>query len=263
LFFGRSDMHDFYVHGPTLTYVNDPALTLPEQQRVLTDLMRCSSDQMLRVAFRMPGVRDNGVRTLVEWYLRAISKEGVAEAMLPPLVHNRPQVAVAYPETRLWMPSRAIGHNWPASVYSVHSLAEARAAVDAGASEVIYGHVFPSASHPGERNRGIESLQALAESLRVDINEPIVTAIGGIAPNTIRHIGRARVFSVACITAISRSPDICATLNEMRLEWLVDLIDRDLQDDQPWPFGREWNAVHGVVANPGVTHSPDDDKEES
>lgn len=237
-------MAGFYTHGPTLTYVTDPSLSLREQQRVLTGFVRCAPQQMLRVAFRLPDASDDAVCELLEWYLRMIDDEGVRDQILLPQVHNRPEVDARYRETRLWLPARALVDFLPATAYSVHSLREAKDAFDTGARELIYGHVFESESHLGKTGRGIQPLKDIAETIRMDINKPIITAIGGIAQHTVGEIGRARIFNVACIRAISRSPEIARTLEEIRQEWVTALIDEDLDDPNPLAFDRPRGLWH-------------------
>lgn len=237
-------MASFYIHGPTLTYVTDPALEIPAQQRVIAEFIRCAPDQMLRVAFRLPAASDDELRSLLEWYLHTVAIAGMERELLPSLVHNRPDVADSYSGTCLWMPARAIGADSPAEIYSVHNAHEALRAVASGASEVMFGHVFPSGSHPGIPGRGVEPLKDITVRVRRDINEPIVTAIGGINPHTVGQIGRARVFNVACIRAISRSPDIARTLEDIRHQWVRSLIDEDLNDPEPLAFGRMWGIWH-------------------
>lgn len=221
-------MAGFYTHGPTLTYVTDPALTVLEQQRVLVAFSRCASDQMLRVAFRLPDASDDEVESLFMDYLRMIEGEGISGLMPLPLFHNRPAIAARYPGTGLWLPARALAAVQSAAAYSAHTVEEAKDAIGNGAGEVFCGHVFASESHPGEPGRGTELLQEIAAAIRTDVNTPIVTAIGGIGEHTVGAVGRARIFNVACIRSISRSPHIARTLEAIRREWLTALIDEDL-----------------------------------
>ncbi len=232
-------MAGFYVHGPTLTYVTDPGLDLTRQQRVIAAFSRCAADQMLRVAFRLPEASEDAVELLFTWYLNLVESEGLSEVMLPPLIHNRPALAARYGDAALWMPARAI-HTAQAAAYSVHTVAEASDAIAAGAEEVICGHIFASESHPGEPGHGTSRLQQIASAIRTDINTPVVTAIGGIDEHTVGEIGRARIFNVAAIRAISRSPDIARTLEAIRRNWITALIDEDLNDPEPLAFDRSW-----------------------
>ena len=82
---------------------------------------------------------------------------------------------------------------------SVHGMAEAVAAADAGADYLTFGHVFPTTSHPGLPPRGLEELAAIVEAVEVP-----VLAIGGITVDNLdarpgdrlrrhrRHLGHPR-----------------------------------------------------------------------
>lgn len=85
---------------------------------------------------------------------------------------------------------------------SVHDLAEALAAERAGASWVVAGNVYPTASHPGARGRGIAFLRALAAGLRI----PVV-AIGGVTPATVPLLRAAGAHGVAAIRGIWGASD--------------------------------------------------------
>ena len=50
---------------------------------------------------------------------------------------------------------------------SVHSLDEARAAAEEGANWLVAGHVFATATHPGEEGRGLPFVRALAAAVDV------------------------------------------------------------------------------------------------
>lgn len=242
-------MAGFYTHGPTLTYVTDPDLTADEQRRVLRDFVGCSNDQMLRVAIRMPDMSDDEVTALLDWYLDMVHQQGLAETMLPPLLHDRSQLVRLYPEARLWLPANQLNQAQTADVFSVHSLDEAQRAIDRGAGEVMFGHVFETASHPDIPGRGIGALTEIASAIRTDINTPIITAIGGVGVDTVAVIGRARVFNVATIRAISRSPHFRETLERIRANWVMALIDEDLNDPKPLALGREWGIWHRWTAD--------------
>lgn len=206
------------VHGPTLTYVTDPALEMSEQQRVVGRIIRCASDHRLRVAVRLPDATDHEVSGLLEWYWNEEVKLRPLNRLQPPLLHYRPGMPKSVEEAQIWMPSRFLGTGIDATAYSVHNRLEVERAVECGASEVIFGHVFNTASHPNEEGRGIHELLDAREST---IDEPGITftAIGGINEGSMYAVGTAGIMSVACIRAISRSPDITKTLWNMHQEW--------------------------------------------
>lgn len=69
---------------------------------------------------------------------------------------------------RMVGPGRLVGR-------STHSIAAAREAEEQGADYVVFGPVFASASHPGQRPAGLTALRAVAAAVRVP-----VLAIGGV-----------------------------------------------------------------------------------
>jgi thiazole tautomerase (transcriptional regulator TenI) len=85
---------------------------------------------------------------------------------------------------------------------SVHSLAQAQAAHEQGASWVVAGHVFATASHTGEPGRGSDFIAELAKSVPV----PVI-AIGGILPEHVADLRRAGAWGVAAIRGIWGADD--------------------------------------------------------
>jgi len=81
----------------------------------------------------------------------------------------------------------------------------------------IFGHVFPTATHPDMPPRGLEALQAVASGTPVP-----VLAIGGITPENAGAVIRAGGAGVAVISAIAHSEDPCqaarALMEAMRQE---------------------------------------------
>jgi thiamine-phosphate diphosphorylase len=80
---------------------------------------------------------------------------------------------------------------------SVHSLDEARAAAEEGASWLVAGHVFSTATHPGEEGRGLPFVRALAAAVDV----PII-AIGGVRPEHCTVLRQAGAYGLAVIRGI-------------------------------------------------------------
>jgi thiamine-phosphate diphosphorylase len=80
---------------------------------------------------------------------------------------------------------------------SVHSLAEARAAAEEGASWLVAGHVFATATHPGDEGRGLPFVRAIAAAVDV----PIV-AIGGVKPEHCAVLRQAGAYGLAVIRGI-------------------------------------------------------------
>lgn len=80
---------------------------------------------------------------------------------------------------------------------SVHSPAEARIAATAGADWLVAGHVFETASHPGEGERGLAFLRAVC-----DVSAVPVIAIGGVTPGDVAALRAAGAHGVAAIRGI-------------------------------------------------------------
>lgn len=80
---------------------------------------------------------------------------------------------------------------------SVHRLADAREAALAGADWCVAGHVFPTASHPGDAPRGPSFVRELTAAVKL----PIV-AIGGVRPEHVRVLLAAGAYGVAVIRGI-------------------------------------------------------------
>lgn len=77
---------------------------------------------------------------------------------------------------------------------SVHSLEDAIAAYDSGASWCVAGNVFPTATHPGSAGRKIEFISKLASAVPI----PII-AIGGVKPEHVSDLLDAGAYGVATI----------------------------------------------------------------
>jgi thiazole tautomerase (transcriptional regulator TenI) len=85
---------------------------------------------------------------------------------------------------------------------SVHSLDEARAAAGEGATWLVAGHVFATATHPAEEGRGLTFVRALAAAVTI----PII-AIGGVRPEHCRVLREAGAYGLAAIRGIWEAPN--------------------------------------------------------
>lgn len=85
---------------------------------------------------------------------------------------------------------------------SVHAADEARAAAEGGADWVVAGHVFRTASHPGEPGRGSEFLRTVVEAMPL----PVI-AIGGVTPADVPALRAAGAHGVAVIRGIWDATD--------------------------------------------------------
>jgi thiazole tautomerase (transcriptional regulator TenI) len=80
---------------------------------------------------------------------------------------------------------------------SVHSLDEARVAAEEGATWLVAGHVFSTATHPDQEGRGLAFVRTLAAGVGV----PII-AIGGVKPEHCRALRQAGAYGLAAIRGI-------------------------------------------------------------
>ncbi|MBT2292209.1 thiamine phosphate synthase [Paenibacillus albidus] len=95
---------------------------------------------------------------------------------------------------------------------SVHSAAEAEEAAMQGADYCLYGHVYPSASKPGQPAHG---LALLAETVR---RCPLpVIAIGGIGPGNAGEVMQQGAAGIAVMSGICGAGDPCSAARAIRL----------------------------------------------
>lgn len=107
-----------------------------------------------------------------------------------------------------------LGPTWGGKIgVSVHSIAEAAAATDAGADWLLLGSIFPTASHPGREALGLAALAAIARGPC-----PVI-AIGGITPARAAEVHQAGAFGVAAITALWDAADPAAAATAMLAPW--------------------------------------------
>lgn len=234
-------MSDHQYRGPAVTYVTDEDLDRDSHQRVLSEFISCAAVHPIRVALRLPRWSDTEFRRLLEWYLEQAEILPATSSLERALVHDRPEVTNLFPQVSLWLPWRNrdlvresdIGN----VTISIHSVEDAHEAIAAGASELVFGHVFTSESHPGEPGRGIVALQEVAEAIQGYEHPPRLTAIGGVDERTIPEIGRIRHQRIAAMRSISRSDDIARTLDHIRTNWVAARINADLDEGQSSPLG--------------------------
>lgn len=94
---------------------------------------------------------------------------------------------------------------------SVHSLDEAREMEQQGADYVIFGHIFPSGSKPGQEARGLEALAEVAQQIQI----PVI-AIGGIQPENVRDVIKAGAAGIAVMSGILDAGDPLAVARHYR-----------------------------------------------
>lgn len=234
-------MSNLELRGPALTYVTDEDLDRTEHERVLREFIACAGYQPLRVAFRLPKWSETEFLSLLEWFLDQVELLDAQESLESPLVHDRPEATDRFPGVVLWLPWRNRDLVRPADIgnlaISVHGVDEAHEAVSVGASELVFGHVFTSESHPRQPGRGVSVLNDVKESVKIYQHPPRVTAIGGINEHTIAELGSGRHCRVAAMRTISGSSNIAKTMDRIRAGWVAARINADLDESQRNPFG--------------------------
>jgi thiamine-phosphate pyrophosphorylase len=104
---------------------------------------------------------------------------------------------------------RALGREYSIG-QSVHSLEAARRAQDGGASYVVFGSVFPTASHAGSTPRGMEALREVAHEISIP-----VFAIGGVSCANAVQCLEAGAHGVAVMRAVWQAENVAAAIREL------------------------------------------------
>jgi thiamine-phosphate pyrophosphorylase len=107
---------------------------------------------------------------------------------------------------RLIGPDRLLG-------VSIHSAQEARAARDGGASYLLVGTIWETASHPDRRGAGIELIRQIAA-----LGIPTI-AIGGVTAERAAEARDAGSAGVAAIRGVWDAPDPAAAVSGYLKHW--------------------------------------------
>ena len=133
--------------------------------------------------------------------VEAEATELIGSSPVPVVISSRVDLAVACDAAGVHLPERDIATSEARKLIgkrlvgrSVHSLDGAADAESDGADYVIYGPVWPSASHPGIAPVGVDALAKVARSVRIP-----VLAIGGVTPERIAECHRAGAAGYAAI----------------------------------------------------------------
>ena len=86
---------------------------------------------------------------------------------------------------------------------SVHTVEEARRAVEQGASSVYFSPVFPTTSKPDHPGAGLDALRSCCEA----VSEAYVYALGGVTPDRMRACLDAGASNVAVLSGILHAAD--------------------------------------------------------
>lgn len=126
------------------------------------------------------------------------------------LVNDRVDVALACGTDGVHLPgaglppeaARSLLGDGPLVGVSVHGLEEARAAVEAGADYVTFGHVHPTASKPGSPPAGLRRLSEVVEGV-----EAPVLAVGGVEAANVGEVMATGAAGAAVISTILAASD--------------------------------------------------------
>jgi thiamine-phosphate pyrophosphorylase len=125
----------------------------------------------------------------------------VGYSPVPVVISSRADLAVACDAAGVHLPERDIATSDARKLMgkrlvgrSVHSLESAMTAESEGADYIIYGPVWPSASHLGLAPVGLDGLAEVARSVRIP-----VLAIGGVTSERIAECHRAGAAGYAAI----------------------------------------------------------------
>ncbi|MGH7537256.1 MAG: thiamine phosphate synthase [Gemmatimonadales bacterium] len=133
-------------------------------------------------------------------------------------VNDRLDVALAVQASGVQLPrgslppsaARRLDDRWWIGC-SVHSLGEARSALDEGADYLLVGPVYPTATHPGVSPLGLGPLREI-----VGLGIPVI-AIGGVTPQRAAELRRTGAHGVAALRALWDAADPSAAAREMML----------------------------------------------
>lgn len=106
---------------------------------------------------------------------------------------------------------KVLGQGWVGR--SVHSIAEARAAVDEGPDYILMGNIFATATHPGRPALGP---RALGEATKLGV--PVI-AIGGVTAANVHACADSGAYGVAAIRALWDADDPYAAGTELLAPW--------------------------------------------
>ena len=125
----------------------------------------------------------------------------VASSPVPVVVSSRCDIALAARASGVNLPEHDIGIRFARDLLgdglvgrSVHSLEAARRAQEDGADYIVFGPVWPTASHPDMPAHGVGALAQIAGAVRIP-----VLAIGGVTEARIAECRQAGAAGYASI----------------------------------------------------------------
>lgn len=107
---------------------------------------------------------------------------------------------------------RLLPHGWVGR--SVHTLDEARVAIEEGADFLVVGNVYETPTHPGRPGAGPRLVRELAS-----LGHPVI-AIGGVTPARAPELKAAGAYGVAAIRALWLADDPAAATLALLAPWV-------------------------------------------
>ena len=101
---------------------------------------------------------------------------------------------------------------------SVHDLEGGKLAENEGCDLLVAGTIFPTASHPDQRPKGLE----LIANLSSEITIPFI-GIGGVKPHNARSLVNCGATGVAVMTAITEAQDPESEATKLRNMMEIEL----------------------------------------
>jgi thiamine-phosphate diphosphorylase len=165
--------------------------------------------------------RDAGGRALAAAASRMLALARPPEAAV--FVNGRPDIAAALEAHGVQLGSGDLSTADARRIYangwigrSVHSLAEAEAALAEGADFLIVGNVYETASHPDRPAAGLALIRETAA-----LGRPVI-AIGGVTVERAPEVRAAGAYGAAAIRALWNAPDPAAAALAMLEPWMND-----------------------------------------
>ncbi len=165
--------------------------------------------------------RDGPGARLTAWTLRMVALARPPEAAV--FVSGRPDIAAASGAHGVQLGAgdvspadarRVLPHGWVGR--SVHTLDEARTAVQEGADFLVLGSIYETPTHAGLSPVGTRLLGEVAT-----LGKPVI-GIGGITPEHVPELKAAGAYGVAAIRALWQADDPAAATLSMLAPWVED-----------------------------------------
>jgi thiamine-phosphate diphosphorylase len=99
---------------------------------------------------------------------------------------------------------------FPVMGFSVHSLENAKRAEAQGADYLIYGSIFPTASHPEIAAVGLDELNKVTQAVSCP-----VYAIGGISAANAKSCKEAGAYGVAVMSAVWQASSVTQAVHDL------------------------------------------------